>query len=177
MFPAVLPLLIEKGENQNLTSVRSDERLSDMYNGSTQMFLLAPYLQYCIALEGGADLGEFGEIKGRVGVLSLTLTCKLPMSSFLGQVTAADFNCHSGEKNWRKMTVNVYLTNGFYDTPGEGNYSKYKGVQNDREPRCLEETHHQDRKTERREEQSKYICTFCSLDLVLLKDFQTVAYV
>lgn len=49
-------------------------------------------------LEGGADLGGFGEMRGRVDVLSLTLTHKLLMSSFLGQVTAADSNCHFGEE-------------------------------------------------------------------------------
>lgn len=63
------------------------------------MFLLAPYLQFCIALKGGTDLGGFGEMRGRVDVLSLTLTCKLLMSSFLGQVTAADLNCHSSEEH------------------------------------------------------------------------------
>ncbi len=94
MFPTVLLKLIEKGENQSLPCARSDERLTDMYNGSTQMFLLAPYLQFCIAFEGGADLGGFDEMRGWVDVLSLTLTCKLLMSSFLGQVTADDFNCH-----------------------------------------------------------------------------------
>lgn len=89
--------LLERGENESLTCARSDERLPDMYNA--QMFLPAPYLQFCIALEGGADLGGFGKMRGQVGVLSLTLTCKLLMSSFLEQVTDADFNCHSGEEN------------------------------------------------------------------------------
>lgn len=63
------------------------------------MSLPAPYLQFCIVLEGGADLGGFGEMRGWVDVLSLTPTNKLLMSSFLGQVTAADFNCHFGEEN------------------------------------------------------------------------------
>lgn len=43
--------------------------------------------------------------------------------------------------------------------------SKYKGVQNDRQPRCLGETDHQDRKVERRA--NKYI-----LDLGFTKDLK-----
>lgn len=75
--------LIEKGENQSLPCARSDERLPDMYNRSTQMFLLAPYLQFCIALEGGADLGGFGEMRGRV-CFELDLDMQAPDELFPG---------------------------------------------------------------------------------------------
>nr|WGC88972.1 estrogen receptor 1 [Osteobrama belangeri] len=76
--------LIGKGENHSLPCARSDERLPDVYNGSTQMFLLAPYLQFGILLEGGADLGGFWQDERPGGYFEIDLGMQAPDELFPG---------------------------------------------------------------------------------------------
>lgn len=61
------------------------------------------------------------------------------------------------------MTVSVFLTNGFQDTLGEGNYSirDYRMIERHDVERERRE------KNRSRKKKSNYIFTFCDLDLNL----------